>query len=456
MNKLSVIILAAGKGSRMQSAIPKVLHRLAGKPIIQHVIDAAKQLMTKNIYVVYGHGGESVKQQLQNQSLSFIEQKELLGTGHAVQQVLPYIDDDENILILYGDVPLISIETLYSLQQNQSQAGTVLLTAFLDDPTGYGRILRDINHQIIGIVEQKDANQQQLKINEINSGIMLIAAKNLKKWLKQIDNNNQQKEYYLTDIINLSHKEKELISAIQPSKNNEIAGINNRYQLTQLERIYQQEQTQKLAENGISFSDINRFDLRGTLTHGRDIFIDTNVILEGNVSLGNNIVIGSGCVLKNCHIADNCVLDPYCVIDGSTLDQFCTVGPFSRLRPGTHLANKTHVGNFVEIKNTYLGEGSKAGHLSYLGDSEIGYNVNIGAGSITCNYDGANKHKTIIGNNVFVGSDTQFVAPVIIADGATIGAGTTVTDNINQDELVISRVRQKHIIGWQRPQKKKK
>ncbi|VEA70964.1 Bifunctional protein GlmU [Serratia rubidaea] len=382
-------------------------------------------------------------------------QAEQLGTGHAMQQAAPHFADDEDVLMLYGDVPLISVDTLTRLLAAKPQGGIGLLTVKLDDPTGYGRIVRE-NGEVVGIVEHKDASEQQRQINEINTGILVANGRDLKRWLGMLNNDNAQGEYYITDIIALAHADGKKIEAVHPERLSEVEGVNNRLQLATLERIYQAEQAEKLLLAGVMLLDPARFDLRGALTHGRDVLIDANVIVEGNVQLGNRVKIGAGCVLKNCVIGDDCEISPYSVVEDAVLAADCTVGPFARLRPGAELAQGAHVGNFVEMKKARLGVGSKAGHLSYLGDAEIGDDVNIGAGTITCNYDGANKHKTVIGDGVFVGSDTQLVAPVTVAKGATIAAGTTVTRNIAEDELVLSRVKQVHIQGWQRPTKAKK
>ncbi|MGL6017970.1 MAG: bifunctional UDP-N-acetylglucosamine diphosphorylase/glucosamine-1-phosphate N-acetyltransferase GlmU [Gibbsiella quercinecans] len=451
---MSVVILAAGKGTRMYSDLPKVLHPLAGKPMVQHVIDAAMKLGAKNLHLVYGHGGDLLKSTLQDGALNWVLQAEQLGTGHAMQQAAPHFADDEDVLMLYGDVPLISVDTLTRLLAAKPQGGIGLLTVKLDDPSGYGRIVRE-GGEVVGIVEHKDASDEQRRINEINTGILVANGRDLKRWLGQLTNDNAQGEYYITDIIALAHHEGRKIEAVHPSRLSEVEGVNNRQQLARLERAYQSEQSEKLLLAGVTLLDPARFDLRGELDHGRDVSIDANVIIEGRVLLGNRVKIGAGCVLKNCVIGDDCEISPYSVLEDAVLAAECTVGPFARLRPGAELGQGAHVGNFVEMKKARLGKGSKAGHLTYLGDAEIGADVNIGAGTITCNYDGANKHKTIIGDNVFVGSDTQLVAPVAVADGATIGAGTTVTRNIGAGELVISRVKQVHIPGWQRPVKKK-
>ena len=452
-SSLSVVILAAGKGTRLSSDLPKVLHPLAGKPRVQQVLDTALKLGAQNVHLVYGHGGDLLKDKLSDQPLNWVLQAEQLGTGHAMQQAAPHFSDDEDVLMLYGDVPLISEETLQRLLAAKPQGGIGLLTVKLVDPTGYGRIVRE-NDNVVGIVEHKDATAEQHKINEINTGILVASGRDLKRWLGKLDNNNAQGEYYITDIIALAHQEGNKIEAVHPDRLSEVEGVNNRLQLSALEREYQSEQAQKLLLAGVMLLDPARFDLRGELIHGRDISIDTNVIIEGKVKLGDRVRIATGCVLKDCVIGDDCEISPYTVIENATLAAECTVGPFARLRPGADLAEKAHVGNFVEMKKARLGKGSKAGHLSYLGDAEIGDNVNIGAGTITCNYDGANKFKTIIGDDVFVGSDTQLVAPVTIGNGVTIAAGTTVTKDVAEKELVLSRVKQTHIQGWKRPVKK--
>ena len=453
-SKMSVVILAAGKGTRMYSDLPKVLHTLAGKAMVQHVIDAATKLGADHVHLVYGHGGELLKQRLVDDKLNWVLQAEQLGTGHAMQQAAPFFADDEDILMLYGDVPLISVATLERLREAKPQGGIGLLTVKLDDPTGYGRITRE-NGVVTGIVEQKDATEAQRQINEINTGILIANGADLKRWLAKLTNNNAQGEYYITDIISLAYHKGREIAAVHPQRLSEVEGVNNRLQLSRLERAYQAEQAEKLLLAGVMLRDPARFDLRGTLSHGRDIEIDTNVIIEGNVTLGNRVKIGAGVILKNCVIGDDCEISPYSVVEDARLDADCTIGPFARLRPGAELLAGAHVGNFVEMKKARLGKGSKAGHLTYLGDAEIGDNVNVGAGVITCNYDGANKFKTIIGDDVFVGSDTQLVAPVTVAKGATIAAGTTVTRDIAENELVLSRVPQVHKQGWQRPVKKK-
>ncbi|KOQ88106.1 bifunctional UDP-N-acetylglucosamine diphosphorylase/glucosamine-1-phosphate N-acetyltransferase GlmU [Pluralibacter gergoviae] len=451
---MSVVILAAGKGTRMYSDLPKVLHTLAGKPMVQHVIDVADVSGARQVHLVYGHGGELLKQTLKADNLNWVLQAEQLGTGHAMQQAAPFFRDDEDIMMLYGDVPLISAETLARLRAAKPQGGIGLLTVRLEDPTGYGRITRE-NGKVTGIVEHKDATDAERQIQEINTGILIAGGADLKRWLGKLSNNNAQGEYYITDIIAMAYQEGRDIVAVHPDHLSEVEGVNNRLQLSRLERVYQAEQAEKLLLAGVMLRDPSRFDLRGSLQHGRDVEIDTNVILEGRVTLGHRVKIGAGCVIKNSVIGDDCVISPYTVVEDARLHADCTVGPFARLRPGSELLEGAHVGNFVEMKKARLGKASKAGHLSYLGDAEIGDDVNIGAGTITCNYDGANKHKTIIGDDVFVGSDTQLVAPVTVGRGVTIAAGTTVTRDVADNELVLSRVPQVHKQGWQRPVKKK-
>ena len=453
MTQLSVVILAAGKGTRMYSDLPKVLHPIAGKPMVKHVIDTVKALEAKQIHLIYGHGGDLMQQRLAAEPVNWVLQAEQLGTGHAMQQAAPFFADDENILMLYGDGPLITQTTLEKLIAAKPDNGIALLTVVLENPTGYGRIIRE-NGSVVAIVEQKDANPEQLKIKEINTGVMVASGASFKKWLAQLNNNNAQGEYYITDVIAMATRDGYKVEAVQASDLMEVEGANNRLQLAALERYYQKTQAEKLLLAGVSVIDPARFDLRGSVTHGKDVEIDVNVILEGEIKLGHRVKIGAGSVLKNCEIGDDVEIKPYSVIEDTVIGNQAKIGPFSRLRPGTNLADETHVGNFVEIKNAEIAKGSKVNHLTYVGDAQIGANCNIGAGVITCNYDGANKFKTIIGDNVFVGSDTQLVAPVTVASGSTIGAGSTITKDVAQDELVITRVPQRHIQGWKRPTKK--
>jgi len=422
--------------------------------MVKHVIDTCNGLGAQNIHLVYGHGGDQMKATLAEESVNWALQAEQLGTGHAVDQASAHFADDEKVLILYGDVPLISAETIENLLDAQPTSGIALLTVVLDNPTGYGRIIRR-NGPVVAIVEQKDATDEQKLIKEINTGVMVATGGDLKRWLSGLSNDNAQGEYYLTDVIAAAHDEGRAVEAVHPNSPIEVEGVNDRSQLARLERAYQAEQADKLLKQGVMLRDPSRFDLRGELQCGMDVEIDVNVIIEGSVSIGDNVTIGAGCVLKDCEIDDNTVIRPYSVIEGATVGEDCTVGPFTRLRPGADMRNDSHVGNFVEVKNTRLGEGSKANHLTYLGDAEIGQRVNVGAGAITCNYDGANKFKTIIGDDVFVGSDSQLIAPVTIANGATVGAGSTVTRDVAESELVISRAKERKIANWQRPVKKK-
>jgi bifunctional UDP-N-acetylglucosamine pyrophosphorylase/glucosamine-1-phosphate N-acetyltransferase len=438
----------------MYSQKPKVLHTLAGKPMVKHVIDTCNGLGAQNIHLVYGHGGDQMKETLKQETVNWVLQADQLGTGHAVDQASPSFADDEKVLVLYGDVPLISEETIEALLDAQPTGGIALLTVVLDNPMGYGRIVRK-NGPVVAIVEQKDATEEQKLIKEINTGVLVATGGDLKRWLSGLNNNNAQGEYYLTDVIAAAHDEGRAVEAVHPQSAIEVEGVNDRAQLARLERAFQQGQAKKLLEQGVMLRDPARFDLRGELQCGMDCEIDANVIIEGSVSLGDNVKVGAGSVLIDCEIDDNTVIRPYSVIEGATVGEECTIGPFTRLRPGAEMHNDSHVGNFVEVKNATLGQGSKANHLTYLGDAKIGQRTNIGAGTITCNYDGANKHQTIIGNDVFVGSDSQLVAPVTIEDGVTIGAGTTVTKSVEKDQLVITRAKERRINGWERPVKSK-
>jgi len=451
--QLSVIILAAGQGTRMKSALPKVMHKLAGVPMLEHVYNRSMELGTDDIHIVYGHGGEHLHDYCSDFDVEWVLQDEQLGTAHAVQQASPDIDEDHIVLILYGDVPLIKANTLRTLIQNATADTVSLLTVDLQDPAGYGRIMR-VENEVVAIVEHKEATDEQKKISEVNTGILALQAGCLNEYLKQIDNNNIQGEYYLTDIIELAVKDGKKIITSQPENTYEVEGVNDRSQLSKLERIKQQEIAEAMMADGVTVADPSRIDIRGELTVGNDSFIDVNCIFEGKVSVGKNVTIGAGCVISDCTIADGCIIKPYCVIEKALIDNDVEVGPFARLRPGTYLQQNSRVGNFVEVKNTQLGEGSKASHLTYLGDTEVGSKVNIGAGTITCNYDGANKHKTIIKDGAFIGSDSQLVAPVTIGKNSTIGAGSTITRDTEDGELALSRTAQKTIKGWQRPKKK--
>jgi len=450
---LSVVILAAGKGTRMRSSLPKVLHVVADKPMVSHVIDSARQLGAKNIYVVYGFGGEVLKTSVTGDDLTFVEQVEQLGTGHAVDQASPFLTDDEDVLVLYGDVPLTKVSTLESLLQVKPDNGMALLTVHLANPTGYGRIVRE-GEQVVGIVEQKDATPAELTINEANTGILLANGGDLKRWLSGLSNENAQGEYYLTDIIAAAHQEGKAITTAHPETEVEVEGANNRVQLASLERAYQARLAQELMIAGASLRDPARIDIRGKLTTGSEVSIDVNCIFEGTVSLGDGVSVGANCILKNCTVADNAEIKPNTIIEDAIIGENCSVGPFARIRPGSQMNQDSHVGNFVEMKKTTLGAGSKAGHLTYLGDTIVGKGANIGAGTITCNYDGVNKSQTIIGDHAFVGSNSSLVAPVVIGNMATIGAGSVIAKEVENDDLAVARGKQRNIKNWQRPVKK--
>ncbi|MBU1214441.1 MAG: bifunctional UDP-N-acetylglucosamine diphosphorylase/glucosamine-1-phosphate N-acetyltransferase GlmU [Gammaproteobacteria bacterium] len=451
---MNVIILAAGKGTRMYSNKPKVLHALAGKPLVQHVLDCALTLQPEQICMVYGHGGEAVPQALQQYGAKFVMQEPQLGTGHAVQQAMPLLQDESRTLILYGDVPLIQHSTLHQMQQ--AGEGLVLLTVNLDNPSGYGRIVRNIEGDVQCIVEQKDAVPEQLAIKEVNTGIMLVPTARLREWLGKLSNNNAQGEYYLTDIVAMAVQQGVAVHTVQPSQGWEVEGINNKMQLATLERVWQKEVAARLMAQGVTLFDPARVDVRGELVCGRDVEIDVGCIFEGKVTLGDGVKVSAYSIIRNATIAQGTQIAPYTHIDNSEVGADCHIGPYARLRPGTKLHDHAHVGNFVEIKNSEIGQGSKANHLSYIGDSTVGSRVNIGAGTITCNYDGANKFRTIIEDDAFIGSDTQLVAPVTIGKGATIGAGSTITKDTPAGELTLSRSKQLTIAGWQRPIKGKK
>lgn len=449
---LEVVILAAGKGTRMRSSLPKVMHKLAGRPFLQHVVDTARQLSPKTLHLVVGHGAEKVNQQFNQEDIHSIMQAEQLGTGHAVAQTLDHLANDCTVLILYGDVPLIQRETLENLVSQVSSTSMGLLTVNLDNPKGYGRIIREDN-AVTAIVEQKDATDAQLSIQEVNTGVMAVNSQHLKQWLPKLKADNAQGELYLTDIIAMAAQDKILINTSQPKQPWEVLGVNNRHQQAQLERIYQGELAAALMDNGVTLLDPARFDCRGELSCGADCVIDVNCVFEGRVELGDGVEIGPNCILSNSRIGDNTIIKANSVLEDSQLGAACDIGPFARLRPGSQLADNAKIGNFVETKKAIIGKGSKVNHLSYVGDATLGDGVNVGAGTITCNYDGANKHQTRIGDGVFVGSNTAMVAPVVIGDGATIAAGSTITKDVDADKLVVARARQREIDGWQRPVK---
>jgi bifunctional UDP-N-acetylglucosamine pyrophosphorylase/glucosamine-1-phosphate N-acetyltransferase len=449
---INVVILAAGQGKRMHSALPKVLHRLAGKPLLAHVIAAARTLRPRRICVVYGHGGELVPQAFAHDDLIFIRQKQQLGTGHAVKQALPRLDPKSDTLVLYGDVPLITPATLAKLTAGRGER-LKLLTATFEDPYGYGRIIRDSLGAVSGIVEEKDATPAQRRICEGNTGLMLLPTKCLAAWLARLSNRNAQGEYYLTDLAGLALKDGVAIETVSPRALWEVHGVNSQRQLADLERVYQLETAQRLLDAGVNIADPRRFDVRGTLRCGKDVRIDINCVFEGEVSLGNGVEISANCVIRDASIGAGTRVAPFSIIDHARVGLRCVIGPFARIRPATELADEVHIGNFVEVKASKIGTGSKANHLAYIGDSKVGCRVNVGAGTITCNYDGAHKHQTVIEDDVFIGSDTQLVAPVTVRRGATIGAGSTITQEAPAHQLTLSRARQISIPNWKRPRK---
>ncbi len=452
MPDLDVVILAAGKGTRMYSDIPKVLHPLAGRPLAAHVIDSARRLGAGRLVVVYGHGGEAVREALAAPDVEFVLQEPQLGTAHATQQALPLLRSART-LVLYADVPLVTQDTLKRLMDCAAQLA--LLTVELDDPAGYGRILRDASGRVTGSVEEKDASAKQKGIREVNTGLIAADTSLLRDWLGRIGASNAQREFYLTDVAALAVKDKASVATVQPSAPWEILGVNSKQQLARLERIYHWELAQELMAQGVTLSDPARIDVRGELTCGRDVTIDVNCVFEGKVVLGDRVKVGAHCVIRNARIGPDSEVLPFSHLDDATAGSHCRIGPYARLRPRTRLANGVHVGNFVEIKASDIGDRSKANHLTYLGDSSIGRNVNVGAGTIVCNYDGANKHRTVIEDDVFIGSDTQLVAPVTVGKGTTIGAGSTITKDTPQGELTLSRAKQVTVPGWKRPEKKK-
>jgi len=461
--KITTIILAAGKGTRMRSELPKILHQIANRPLLRHVYDTAKQVENNTIKIVVGHGAELVTSTLKDLDVDWVEQKQQLGTGHAVQQVFdnlstgsgqPGIADTDTVLILCGDVPLLKLATIKPLIANVNEQSMALLTVTLANPYGYGRIIRDPAGQVVKIVEEKDATISEKQINEINTGIMAIKGQQLKKWLAQLNNSNAQGEYYLTDVIAMAVVDQVNIVTSQPHTEDEVLGVNNRIQLSHLERVYQQEQAYSLMEQGVTLKDPMRFDQRGSIESlGQDIEIDINVILEGKISIGSYVKIGANTQIKNSIIGDYVEILANCVIEDAIIGHGSRIGPYARLRPESVLANDVHIGNFVEIKKSTVAAGSKINHLSYIGDTTVGAKVNIGAGTITCNYDGVNKFRTVIEDGAFIGSDTQLVAPVTIGKNATIGAGSTITKDSPENQLTLSRPKQISITGWKRPVK---
>lgn len=454
MKTTDIVILAAGKGTRMKSLLPKVLHKLAGKPMLGHVLDAANAVGNSKKIIVTGHGAEAVRAIYTDSSISMVEQAEQLGTGHAVHMALPELRANSKVVILYGDVPLITPDTISQMLDAVDDKSIGLLTIKLDDPQGYGRIIRDADGQIEAIVEQKDANPQQLQVDEVNTGVMSLTSEQLAEWLPLIDNNNAQGEYYLTDLISIARKAGYSINGIQPGSVAEVEGINNRQQLATLERTYQAQLADALMISGTSLADPARFDQRGTLVTGTDNFFDVNCVFEGDVKIGSGVSIGPNCHIINSTIGDGVEIKANTVIDQSTIGDRAVLGPFARIRPGTELGSDTKVGNFVETKKAIVGNGSKINHLSYVGDAQLGAKVNVGAGTITCNYDGVNKYKTEIGDNSFIGSNSTLVAPLTIGNEGFVAAGSTVTVEVPAENLAVGRTKQRNIQGWKRPQKK--
>ena len=454
--QLNVVILAAGQGKRMKSALPKVLQPLAGKPLLKHVIEVAQALQASSVSVVYGHRGEVVRQALKAEDVAWVEQAEQLGTGHAVKQALPTVKDDALVLVLYGDVPLIRRQTLEELVTLAGPKAMSLLTMVVDNPTGYGRIVRNAKGQVLKIVEQKDASKAQLKIQECNTGVLVAPGKLLKKWIARLKNDNVQREYLLTDIVALAVKDKVKVNPLVAPTVAEVLGINDKVQLAEVEALRRAQVAKDLMLAGVTLVDPTRLDVRGTLTHGEDVFVDVNVVFEGNVTLGNRVRIGPNCVIRDAKIGDDTEIFPSCVIDSAEIGARCNVGPFARTRPSAKLADDVHIGNFVEVKNSTMGLGSKANHLTYVGDADVGSKVNLGAGTIIANYDGANKHRTVIEDNVHTGSNSVLVAPITVGAGATVGAGSTVTRGVPAGKLTLARARQVVIEDWVRPIKQKK
>jgi len=452
---MNIVILAAGQGKRMHSNLPKVLHPIAGKPLAQHVIDTARQLAPEKLIVVYGHGGEVVRATLAADDLSWAEQAQQLGTGHAVAQAVPHLGNAAQTLVLYGDVPLTTVETLRRLLQ-AGKDGLAILTVDLADPTGYGRIVRDAAGKVQRIVEQKDASAEEKAICEINTGIMAMPTARLADWLGKLKNDNAQGEYYLTDIVALAVAEGLPVRTAQPEGEWEVLGVNSKVQLAELERQHQRNLADQLLVAGVRLADPARIDVRGELHHGRDVAIDVGCVFEGTVALGDAVEVGPYCVLKNVKVGAGTRIAAFCHFEDAVIGPDGVLGPYARLRPGTELGPEVHIGNFVEVKKSKIAAQSKANHLAYIGDAEIGQRVNVGAGTITCNYDGANKHLTVIEDDVFIRSDTQLVAPVRVGRGATLGAGTTLTKDAPADALTVSRAKQMSLTGWQRPQKVKK
>ena len=454
MTKVNFVILAAGKGTRMRSAIPKVLHKVSGRSMLGHVVAAVESLGKAKKIIVTGHGAEQVEQQFKSPTTIFTQQKEQLGTGHAVQMAIPALCSDAVVIVLYGDVPLIRPSTIEKILDVVTETTMGLLTINLENPQGYGRIVRNGQQEITEIIEQKDASVEQLKITEVNTGVLALRSTQLREWLPKITNNNAQGEYYLTDLVAIARAEGVEVISVNPESATEVEGVNNRIQLSQLERAHQRQLAEVLMESGTSLADPARFDQRGELNAGTDNFIDINCVFNGSVTIGSNVSIGANCQISDSTIGDGVSILPNTIIESSVVGDRAVVGPFARLRPGTKMESDTKVGNFVETKKTLVGKGSKINHLSYVGDAQLGENVNIGAGTITCNYDGFSKHKTDLGDGVFVGSNSTLVAPIKVDKGGFIAAGSTVTTEVPSDSLAVGRAKQRNIKGWKRPTKK--
>lgn len=452
---MNIVILAAGMGKRMHSSLPKVLHLLAGKPMLVHILDSVRELKPDRLIVVYGNGGELVRERVAAEDVIFVKQEKQLGTGHAAFQAVPELDESVPTLILNGDGPLIRSASLKRLVETAGDASVGVMTVELDDPTGLGRIIRE-SGQIVRIVEQKDGNEAELAVKEINTGMICAPTRLLKRWLASLSNNNAQGEYYLTDIISMALSEHVPIVSAQPDHVWEALGVNSKAQLAGLERIYQRSIADRLLADGVTLADPDRIDVRGTLTCGRDVFIDVNCVFEGDVELGDGVTVSPNCVIRNTKVEAGAEIRGFCHLEGAKVGAGSLIGPYARLRPGADLGEEVHIGNFVEVKNSRIAAQSKANHLAYVGDSSVGERVNIGAGAITCNYDGANKHRTVIGDDAFIGTNCELVAPVKVGVGATVGAGTTLTRDAPAGSLVVSRVKQTAIAGWKRPTKNKK
>jgi len=451
---LEVIILGAGKGTRMRSSLPKVLHSLAGKPLIHHVIDTARELGAANIHVVVGHDADAVESAVSADDVSCHRQVEQLGTGHAVKHAIPACRPESTVIVLFGDVPLLTHQTLASVIEIAA-SGPVVLAAKVDDPSGYGRVVRDGQGSFARVVEHKDANEQERELNEINTGVLAASGEQLASWLNQINNNNSQGEYYLPDVLGVATREGASVSVVT-THTEEWLGVNDRAQLAQVERVLQARKADQLMAAGVGLADPARIDIRGNVTAGQDVFLDVGAVLEGEVSLGDNVRIEPYVVLRNCSIGSGTVINSFTHIEDASVGDDCQIGPYARLRPGSELAEGAKIGNFVELKNSQMGAGAKANHLAYVGDATVGAGSNIGAGTITCNYDGANKHKTTLGDRVFVGSNSTLVAPLTVADDGFVAAGSTVTSDISERQLAVGRAKQRNIDGWKRPTKQPK